>query len=178
MTYLPLIFIPIALLNAVAYGYIVIWWWCLAAILFVPVQLFVTWASGFFSSNAQDFWEEGDAPVYVAMWGALAAWPVWQFAIVLGLILVLCQSVQARFFTTSGRVSRRERRNDQIWKTFFATAIAVQPVLVKLDLASDETASVPVWIWVSFMVTCAVISLLLLHHAFRPRDIRREDDAR
>ncbi len=154
MKYLPLMFIPLVVLTAATYGYVTPLWWALVAIAFVPVQGLV-WL---LSRRLEHGWEDGEGTSTLVLWGALAAWPVWELAVVVGTALVLVQVL-------------RGRPGEQPVHWFFIAAMILLPFVAELRPFRSGNDDVPADLvtHLVFDLTCGLVVVALLHHMRGPK---------
>jgi hypothetical protein len=159
MKYVPYLFVVLALFTAAAYGYPAVLWWLGAVMAFVPVQSLVAITCG-----REEVWPGEMASRVFVLWGALAAWPIWDFSAVVVVGLLVLQLPSWRWLPV-----------------VHAAMVLSLPWVVDLHpwRSPDEAADVPMWVTVAFAATCALIAYVLVEHVFvsKPKSPKAKESA-
>lgn len=153
MKYVPLIFLPLVAFNAAVYGYVAALWWTFAAVSFVPVQGLVALLEAERDERSSMEWT-----ALLVLWGAIAAWPVWQATVVFAVSALLVQIF-------------RGRRIDSLVVGFCASAVISMPFVLDLDpwRSSTQDSVVTATTHGLFGLTCGLVIVAIFALGGNPR---------
>lgn len=139
-----LAFIGLAVHNLGEYGLVLLFWFALALVTFVPVQTLVWVVAG--------SWDPLQSGRVLTTWVAAALWPVWEFGMVLVGTMLVTQVCRR------GRVA-------QLLAFGCAAVVLTMPAISDLNEWSAGATDSPTR--AMFIITCGIVAALLGQHAMQ-----------